>query len=137
MPDQHSKHCTSGLEILLRHNPYTASAGLTPEVIDAAMRRAHVERARAAASLTAAIWRGLRTGVQAMARGIARAQRRRAAHLMLRYLDPHLRDDIGLGEDRARLVEDTLTSPPGGGRASGRTRAEAIAASDTQHRRAA
>lgn len=134
MSDQHSTQRTGGLENLMRHNPYTASAGLTPEVIDAAMRRAHVERARAARSLTTAIGRRLRTGLQAMVRGIARAQRRRAAYLTLRNLDPHLRDDIGLGPGQARgLVDDLLTSPPG----AGSRRTETPAAADTQHRRAA
>lgn len=113
MFDQHSTHRTSGLENLLRHNPYTASAGLTPEVIETAVRRAHVQRARAASSLLAALGRGLRNAGRALLRGIARAQRRRAARLALRNLDPHLLDDIGIERGQVRdLVDGLLSAPP-------------------------
>ena len=137
MSDQHSNRRTSGVEILMRYNPYTASAGLTPQVIEAAVRRAHVERARTAASMSAALWRGVRAAGQALLRGIARAQQRRAAQFLLRNLDPHLRDDIGLGPGQPReLVEELLSSPQEHAGAGSPQRAVAHAAPQ-QHRRAA
>jgi hypothetical protein len=137
MSDQHSIRRSSGVENLMRFNPYTASAGLTPQVIDAAMRRAHVERARSAVSMSAALWRGVRTAGQALLRGIARAQQRRAAQFLLRNLDPHLRDDIGLGPGQPReLVEELLSTPPEHAGA-GSTRHAAAPAAPQQHRRAA
>lgn len=113
MFDQHSTHRTSGLENLMRYNPYTASAGLSPEVIESAMRRAHVQRAQAASSLVAALGRGLRNAGRALLRGIARTQRQRAARLALRNLDPHLLADIGIERGQVRgLVDELLSAPP-------------------------
>lgn len=138
MSEQYSNRRTSGVENLMRYNPYTASAGLTPQVIDAALRRAHVERARTAAAMSAALWRGVRAAAQALLRSVARAQRRRAAQLLLRNLDPHLRDDIGLGPGQPReLVEELLSAPPENAVGAGSTRCAAAHAAAQLHRRAA
>lgn len=109
---QHDER-TSGLHNLIRHNAYTASAGLpTAEQIDAASRRARVERARAAASLSMAAWRRLRAAAGALMRALARAEQQRRAHRELRHLDPHLREDIGIGRDYRGDLLDTVPRAP-------------------------
>jgi uncharacterized protein YjiS (DUF1127 family) len=113
MNNQHSKHRFGDVYDLTGDNPNTVADRLTPEQIEAALRRAHVERARVASALLASVWQGLRAGASALARGIARAQQRRATLLALRYLDAHLLDDIGLGRGQGRaLVDGVLSTPP-------------------------
>ncbi len=96
----------------LLYSAYTASAGLTPAVIAAAMRRGERERAREAARLFRALGRGIAAAGRGLVRGIARSQQRRAARLALRNLDPHLLDDLGVRREEIGAVVDGLLSHP-------------------------
>lgn len=118
MNARHEDQLHSGIPPLALYT-YTAATGIDPKLMQAALRRGQRERADAAATLGRAIARGVTATLRAIGRtarvtadGLARAQRRRAAHAILLQMDRHLLDDIGLRPEQLRGVVENLLSAP-------------------------